>query len=54
MRFLITVASTAYENLKKHLQLAIRQLKEIREQKKKYDQEELFDLEIQITDHITA
>ena len=53
MPFLITVVSTAYENLEKHLQLAIRQLKEIREQKKKLDQEKLFDLEIQITDQIT-
>ena len=29
--------STAYENLKKHLELAVRQLKEIKDQKKKFD-----------------
>ena len=45
--------STAYENLKKHLQLAIRQLKEIKQEKKKFDVEELCYLEAQVTDHIT-
>ena len=42
--------STAYENLKKHLELAIRQLKEIKETKKKFDVEELIGLESQLTD----
>ena len=45
--------STAYENLKKHLELAIRQLKEIKETKKKFDVEELVGLESQLTDLIT-
>ena len=45
--------STAYENLKKHLQLAIRQLKETKETKKKFDEEELIELESQLTDLIT-
>ena len=45
--------STAYENLKKHLELAIRQLKEIKDQKKKFDQAELESLEGQLTDLIT-
>ena len=45
--------STAYENLKKHLELAIRQLKEIKENKKKFDVEELISLESQLTDLIT-
>ena len=45
--------STAYENLKKHLELAVRQLKEIKDQKKKFDVEELIGLESQITDLIT-
>ena len=45
--------STAYENLKKHLKLAIRQLKEIKETKKKFDEEELIELESQLTDLIT-
>ena len=45
--------STADENLKKHLELAIRQSEEIKQQKKKFDQEELFRLEIEITNRIT-
>ena len=45
--------STAYENLKKHLELAIRQLKEIKESKKKFDIEELLVLETRFTDLIT-
>ena len=45
--------TTADENLKKHLELAIRQLEEIKQQKKKFDQEELFRLEIEITNRIT-
>lgn len=47
------VLSTAYENLEKHVQLAMRQLKEIKDQKKKFDAEELISLESQITDLIT-
>ena len=43
----------AYDNLKKHLELAIRQLKEVKDQKKKFDEEELIGLESQITDLIT-
>ena len=45
--------STAYENLKKHLELAIRQLEEIKETKKKFDLEELCSLESHVTDLIT-
>ena len=45
--------ATAYDNLKKHLELAIRQLKEVKDQKKKFDEEELIGLESQITDLIT-
>ena len=45
--------STAYNNLKKHLELAIRQLKEIKKTKKKFDVEELCSLESQVTDLIT-
>ena len=45
--------STAYQNLKKHLDLAIRQLKEIKQKSSPFDQEELFSLECQITDLIT-
>ena len=41
------------ENLQKHLELAIRQLKEIKETKKKFDVEELIVLESQYTDLIT-
>ena len=41
--------SNAYENLRKHLGLAIRQLKEIKDQKKKIDIEELCSLENQGT-----
>ena len=44
--------STAYENLKKHLELAISQFKEIKESKKKFDIEELLVLETQFTDLI--
>ena len=33
--------STAYENLKQHLKSAIRQLKEIKKEKKEFDLEEL-------------
>ena len=44
--------STAYENLKKHLELA-RQLKEIKETKKKVDVKELIGLESRLTDLIT-
>ena len=36
---------TAFENLKKHLELAIRQLKEIKHTKKKFDVEEFIGLE---------
>ena len=42
--------SIAYENLKKHMELAIRQSKEIKESKKKFDVEELCALESQVTD----
>ncbi len=45
--------STAYENLKKHLELAIRQLKEVKQEEKKFDEEELIELESQLTDLIT-
>ena len=49
--------STAYENLKKHrcryLEPALRQLKDIKDQKNKFDVEELIGLESQITDLIT-
>ena len=45
--------STAYENLKKRLQLEIPQLKDIKETKKRYDVEELCSLESQVTDLIT-
>ena len=45
--------STAYENLKKRLQLAVRQLKEIKQEKKKFDVEEQCALEAQVTDLIT-
>ena len=45
--------STAYENLKKHLELAVRQLKEIKDQNKKFDEEEFIELESQLTDLIT-
>ena len=44
--------SITYKNLKKHLELAIRQLKEI-QQDKKFDVEELCALEAQVTDLIT-
>ena len=44
------IMSTAYENLKKLLELAIRQLKEIKENKKKFDEEELIGLEARLTD----
>ena len=44
---------TAYENLKKHLELAVRQLQQIKAEKKKFDAEELIGLESQITDLIT-
>ena len=49
----MSTSSTAYENLKKHLELAIRQLKEIKESKKKFDIEELLVLETRFTDLIT-
>ena len=45
--------ATAYDNLKKHLELAIRQLKEIKDQKKKFHEAELRGLESQITHLIT-
>ena len=45
--------STAYENLKKHLELAVRQLKEIKDQNKNFDEEEFIELESQLTDLIT-
>ena len=41
--------ATAFENLKKHLELAIRQLKEIKQKKKKFDIDELVSLESQIS-----
>ena len=47
------IMSTAYENLKKHLELALRQLREIKVQKKQFDAEELLRLETQLTDLIT-
>ena len=40
---------TAFENLKKHLELAIRQLKEVKHTKKKFDVEEFIGLEGQVT-----
>ena len=46
--------STAYENLKKHLELAIRQLKEIKETKKKFDVEELIGLESQLSSSLLS
>ena len=45
--------STAYENLKKHLELAVGQLKQIKAEKKKFDVEELIGLKSQISDLIT-
>ena len=45
--------STAYENLKKHLELVVRQLQQIKAEKKKFDVDELIGLESQITDLIT-
>ena len=45
--------SFPHENLKKHLELAVRQLKEIKEYKKKVDPEELESLETKITYLIT-
>ena len=45
--------STAYENLKKLMELAIRQLKEIKEYKKLFEQEAVESLESPITDLIT-
>ncbi|KAI9789635.1 MAG: hypothetical protein M1835_001529 [Candelina submexicana] len=51
--FLTGGMSTAYENLKEHLQLAVRQLKQIKAEKKKFDVEELIGLESQVTDLIT-
>ena len=47
------IMKTAYENLKKHLELALRQLREIKVQKKQFDAEELLRLETQLTDLIT-
>ena len=44
--------STAYENLKKHLGLAVRQLEDIKTQKKNFDVE-LCALEAQVIDLIT-
>ena len=40
--------STAYANLKKHLELAIRQLKEILNKEKDFNEKELTDYENQI------
>ena len=45
--------ATAYENLKKHLEMALGQLKQIKVEKKKFDVKELIGLESQITNLIT-
>ena len=45
--------ATAYENLRKHLQLAIRQLKEIKQSQKRFEVEEICSLENDLTDLIT-
>lgn len=44
--------ATAFENLKKHLELTIRQLKDIK-QNKNFDRDELESLEDEILDLIT-
>ena len=45
--------STAYENLRKHLLLAIRQLQEIKSKDKPVDETELCNLCLEITDLVT-
>ena len=45
--------STAHESLEKHLESALRQLGEIKVQKKQFDAEELLGLETQLIDLIT-
>ena len=46
--------ATAYENLRKQLQLGIRQLKEIKQSQKPFEVEEFCSLENDLTDLITV
>ena len=45
--------NTAYENFREHLEPAIRQLKEIKQSRKRLEVEDLYKLETQINDLIT-